>query len=102
MSYDKSISRNRKSRRTLDAIQSLPASPSAGVPRGAQPGTGELQARPCSSGSIQDAVDLLAEIAGSNDSVYLRRLVDDADQPVTVRNAAQRRLRILVKTKSHR
>jgi hypothetical protein len=45
----------------------------------------------------QQAVDELVNIARSPDADWLRRVASDADKPLTVRNAANQRLRILAK-----
>lgn len=45
----------------------------------------------------QQNVNLLVKIAGSEDLSFLRRLMGDRDQPANVRQAAERRLKKLVR-----
>lgn len=105
MTYDKAFSRNRRSAREWKSaaeVKSLktisPACPSAGASQ-RPPGAGEQEAAPPRSPLTKGeeaALDLEA-IAGSNDVQWLRRVMCDADNPMGKRNAAECRLKRLVK-----
>lgn len=49
--------------------------------------------------AAQSAVDLLAKIYDSGDVAWLRSTAVDADNSITVRKAAERRLKILTSRK---